>query len=211
MNLEHPMVHALDDDPAIQDALGRLIRRLAPIVVRDAAARLRKPLLGLTADAERLLVSAAWEGYARELRAVIERACAVAEGQFLTERELQGALPAEAPIALARPPAGAARTTPAANGDQEADLLTTVEREHIQRALQRAGGNKKLAAQILGVSRRALYRRLERLQLGDTITRRPRFDQVRQGSNGYDEPNRAASNPLEPNRTHSNPLEPNRT
>jgi DNA-binding NtrC family response regulator len=47
-----------------------------------------------------------------------------------------------------------------------------VEREHIQRALQRANGNKKAAARMLGLSRRALYRRLERLDLGDTIVRR---------------------------------------
>ena len=36
----------------------------------------------------------------------------------------------------------------------------------------RAGGNKKAAAKMLGLSRRALYRRLERLDLGATITRR---------------------------------------
>ncbi|MDQ3346862.1 MAG: hypothetical protein M3545_02750 [Acidobacteriota bacterium] len=36
----------------------------------------------------------------------------------------------------------------------------------------RAGGNKKAAAKMLGLSRRALYRRLERLDLSGTITRR---------------------------------------
>ena len=36
----------------------------------------------------------------------------------------------------------------------------------------RAHGNKKAAARMLGLSRRALYRRLERLDLGDTIMRR---------------------------------------
>ena len=46
------------------------------------------------------------------------------------------------------------------------------ERDHIQRALLRSGGNKKAAAKMLGLSRRALYRRLERLDLSDTITRR---------------------------------------
>jgi hypothetical protein len=48
-----------------------------------------------------------------------------------------------------------------------------VERDDIRRALERAGGNKKAAAQILGSSRRALDRRLERLDLGRTISRRP--------------------------------------
>jgi DNA-binding NtrC family response regulator len=52
------------------------------------------------------------------------------------------------------------------------DLLVTVERDHIERALVRAGGNKKAAAKMLGLSRRALYRRLERLDLSGTITRR---------------------------------------
>jgi DNA-binding NtrC family response regulator len=36
----------------------------------------------------------------------------------------------------------------------------------------RAGGNKKAAAKMLGLSRRALYRRLERLDLAATISRR---------------------------------------
>jgi DNA-binding NtrC family response regulator len=54
----------------------------------------------------------------------------------------------------------------------QADLLSDVERDHIQRALVRTGGNKKAAAKLLGLSRRALYRRLERLDLSDTISRR---------------------------------------
>ena len=60
--------------------------------------------------------------------------------------------------------------TPLHPGDS--DLLVNVEREHIQRALVRAGGNKKAAAKMLGLSRRALYRRLERLDLAATISRR---------------------------------------
>ena len=60
----------------------------------------------------------------------------------------------------------------AAAHDGNDDLLVTVERDHIQRALVRAGGNKKAAANMLGLSRRALYRRLERLDLSNTITRR---------------------------------------
>lgn len=179
MNLERHKLLLEDGDPTIHDALGRLVRRFAPLILRDAAQRLRKPLVGLTAEAERLLASAAWEGYARELRNVIERACILAEGQFITDKELQGALPAPGSLtAFAAPLSGSQPATAAAVDDRDGDLLTTVEREHIQRALQRAGGNKKLAAQILGVSRRALYRRLERLQLGDTITRRPRFEAV---------------------------------
>ena len=70
----------------------------------------------------------------------------------------------------AREPAAAM----AVNGGHETDtdLLVNVERDHIQRALVRTGGNKKAAAQMLGLSRRALYRRLERLDLSGTISRR---------------------------------------
>ena len=57
-------------------------------------------------------------------------------------------------------------------GVAESDLLVNVERDHIQRALVRANGNKKAAAKMLGLSRRALYRRLERLDLSSTISRR---------------------------------------
>ena len=69
--------------------------------------------------------------------------------------------------------AGRGRGCRAAGGD---DLLVNVEREHIQRALVRSHGNKKAAARMLGLSRRALYRRLERLDLGDTIMPPPRPD-----------------------------------
>ncbi|HET7617956.1 MAG TPA: sigma-54 dependent transcriptional regulator [Vicinamibacterales bacterium] len=133
---------------------------LTAAFVRETSARLEKPLLGLTAAAERLLISAAWEGNVRELRNVIERACILADGEFITERELAVSMPTLIMgTAPAAPPA-------------EADLLVNVEREHIQRALSRANGNKKAAARMLGLSRRALYRRLERLDLGDTIVRR---------------------------------------
>jgi DNA-binding NtrC family response regulator len=72
-------------------------------------------------------------------------------------RALTAAVPGEA-----APPAGADGADPA-----------VTERMNVQRALESARGNKKLAAELLGVSRRALYRRLERLHLGETITRRP--------------------------------------
>jgi DNA-binding NtrC family response regulator len=59
-----------------------------------------------------------------------------------------------------------------ASPEKTPDLLANVERDHIQRALVRTGGNKKAAAEMLGLSRRALYRRLERLELSATISRR---------------------------------------
>lgn len=58
-------------------------------------------------------------------------------------------------------------------GDAPLPTLSRLERQHVLRALELARGNKKAAAEMLGVSRRAFYRRLERLSLGDTIARRP--------------------------------------
>ncbi|HWJ55680.1 MAG TPA: helix-turn-helix domain-containing protein, partial [Vicinamibacterales bacterium] len=118
-----------------------------------------------------LLAAAPWDGNVRELRNVIERACLLADGGQLTTHDIQPCLPddgepAAADALSARPLAA----PPLADG--EPPLLATVERDHILRALQHARGNKKVAARLLGVSRRALYRRLERLGLEGTIVRR---------------------------------------
>ena len=139
---------------------------LTAAFVRAASDRLQKPLSGVTAGAERMLGTARWDGNIRELRNAIERACILADSDVISERELSSSLSSglETPAAFIEP---------AHTGDrEEPELLTTVEREHIQRALARANGNKKAAAKMLGVSRRALYRKLERLDLSATITRR---------------------------------------
>jgi DNA-binding NtrC family response regulator len=145
---------------------------LTAAFVRDTSDRLQKPLLGLTPGAERMLTAAQWDGNVRELRNVIERACILTDGDFITERELANSLPAAGPAAVVPvfPSAGPQAFVPAAS--PESDLLVNVERDHIQRALVRANGNKKAAAKMLGLSRRALYRRLERLDLSSTISRR---------------------------------------
>jgi two-component system response regulator HydG len=139
---------------------------LVAAFVRETSERLQKPLHGLTPGAERLLGGAPWDGNVRELRNAIERACMLADGDFITERELAVSMPV-----LQVPPSSASTLAPS-----DTDLLVNVEREHIQRALLRANGNKKAAARMLGLSRRALYRRLERLDLGDTIMRRREID-----------------------------------
>jgi DNA-binding NtrC family response regulator len=157
--------------PALRDRRED-IPYLTAAFVRASAERLQKALVGLTPGAERLLGAAAWDGNVRELRNVIERACILADGDFITERELAVSMPAVT-YTPGRPTAPAGRAADSAPPD---DLLVNVEREHVQRALVRANGNKKAAARMLGLSRRALYRRLERLDLGDTIMRRRETD-----------------------------------
>jgi len=153
--------------PALRDRRED-IPYLTAAFVRDTSERLQKSLIGVTPAAEKILASALWEGNVRELKNVIERACILADGEFITERELAVSMPAMQLGASA--PAHHARIR--SDADPDADLLVNVEREHIQRALLRANGNKKAAARMLGLSRRALYRRLERLDLGETISRR---------------------------------------
>jgi DNA-binding NtrC family response regulator len=134
---------------------------------RAAPPRLRKPLLGLTPAAERQLMARAWDGNIRELRNTIERACILAEGGWVTERELKQS--------TSRPsvPVGLPAQAPAANGFADGDdvKLSARERDHIRQVLERSGGNKMAAARMLGLDRRTLYRRLDRYGLG-SITRR---------------------------------------
>ena len=91
--------------------------------------------------------------------------------------EVRDAIVADLEVAVAR---ARALTLTAAGPGEAAPLAVAdgadpaaAERTQVQSALERAHGNKKLAAELLGVSRRALYRRLERLHLGETISRRP--------------------------------------
>jgi two-component system response regulator HydG len=143
---------------------------LTAAFVRQTSERLQKPVAGLTPGAERLLSAGHWEGNVRELRNVLERACILVDDEIISERELVVTMPSSSFVSAA--PADSAPRTAHGSTVPDRDLLVTVERDHIQRALVRAGGNKKAAAKMLGLSRRALYRRLERLDLSGTITRR---------------------------------------
>jgi two-component system, NtrC family, response regulator HydG len=130
--------------------------------VKEFAARFGKRIDGVTPTAEQILISGAWLGNVRELRNVLERACMLAEGHVLTERDVVGVMPA---VQDGAAPARAA-TAPSASQD-----LDQVEREHILRVLADMKGNKQAAARRLGISRRTLYRRLERHGLVDASSR----------------------------------------
>jgi two-component system response regulator AtoC len=128
---------------------------LTAAFVGDCATRMQKPLTGLTPVAERLLLNASWAGNVRELKNVVERACMLAEGNLITEREIEGTL---------GPALSRGQT---AQGRASTPALHTVERGHIVDVLRQVNGNRMAAAKILGISRRALYRRLERHQIAD--------------------------------------------
>ncbi len=95
----------------------------------------------LADDAERALLAHAWPGNVRELRNVLQRAALLARTDAITTAD------------LGLPPA----THAAAASADEPD------RASIEAALDRAGGVLAQAASELGLSRQALYRRLDRL------------------------------------------------
>src|SRR6267378_2695374 len=117
---------------------------LAAHFLRRYAARYRKAAMEFTPDAMEVLLRHSWPGNVRELDHAIERAMLMAEGGRVQARDfgLDGG--------------GAA----AAALDQMS--LEDVERVLIQKALTRAAGNVSEAANALGLSRSALYRRLKR-------------------------------------------------
>jgi DNA-binding NtrC family response regulator len=121
------------------------IPALAGFFLRRHAERYRKPLEGFDEDALHALLSHAWPGNVRELDHAVERAVLLARESAVHARDL-GLQPA--------PETGA----PAL----EQLTLDEVERVLIQRALRRHDGNVSEAAKTLGLSRSALYRRLER-------------------------------------------------
>jgi len=116
---------------------------------KGCARRLKRPVTGISPGAERLLQDAAWPGNVRELRNVIERACILSEAGLITERDLSSAL--SAPLAA-----------PASDAVPD-DRLSTLQHHQIERVLDEAGGNKSEAARRLGISRRALYRRIDEM------------------------------------------------
>lgn len=129
--------------------------------VRSFAERFSKPLGGLTTEAEQVLRDSPWDGNVRALRDVLERACILADGDFITEADLLAIMRHAPASATAAASAGfASRVAKSPAGLPAA--LCTIEREHIVRALERVRGNKAEAARLLGVSRRAFYRQLER-------------------------------------------------
>jgi DNA-binding NtrC family response regulator len=131
---------------------------LTAAFVREFATKLDRPIKGITSAAERLLQTAPWPGNVRELRNVIERACILSDSRIVTERELASAM------SLVLPPPDTGCTL---GGDRHADadpaLMSTAQREQIKRVLTQVGGNKAAAAKQLGISRRSLYRWLDRL------------------------------------------------
>jgi DNA-binding NtrC family response regulator len=112
-----------------------------------AAQRMGKTVSEISPEAFDRLLAHGFPGNLRELENIIEHGVALASGNTLTVDLLPETL-----------------TNPIVSGNAESPIQTleALEREHIQKALEHTGGNRALAAQLLGIDRVSLWRKLRR-------------------------------------------------
>jgi transcriptional regulator with PAS, ATPase and Fis domain len=108
-----------------------------------------KRISGVSPDAFCLLENYDWPGNVRELKNIVQRAVLVCDSEVIRPEHF--------------PP----RFQPGQLGKQQVTFdvgvtLEEVEREMISRTLAAAGNNRKKTAEMLGISRRALYNKLKR-------------------------------------------------
>jgi two-component system response regulator HydG len=123
---------------------------LADHFLRRFAAKNAKPLRGLSSEALQALEDYAWPGNVRELEHAIERAVVLARGEVLEVGDL--------PESVRTGPRGAAGQVVIPIGTP----MEEVERRLIHETLRHTGGDKTMAARLLGIAARTIYRKLER-------------------------------------------------
>jgi len=119
---------------------------LAEHFLKSYCTKYRKPKIKLTSSATKKLQDYAWPGNVRELQHGIERAIIMSESNMLTPDDFF--------------------FLNAQSDDQDASMdsynLEEVEKNLIQKAIQKSSGNISKAAKELGLTRASLYRRLEK-------------------------------------------------
>jgi DNA-binding NtrC family response regulator len=132
-------------------ARGSDVLLLALHFARRYAERTGRRALGLSRAAAEKLADYPWPGNVRELQNCIERAAALADHDHIVPDDLP-----ERVRTHKRSDALLASDDPAALVP-----LEVVEQRYVARVLEATGGNKTLAARILGVDRKTLYRKLD--------------------------------------------------
>ncbi|HZP40816.1 MAG TPA: sigma-54 dependent transcriptional regulator [Candidatus Binatia bacterium] len=139
-------------------------------------------IVGVSDEARALLMRHSWPGNVRELENAILRAAVLARGRTLVPEDfaLAGQPRAQAADVLPLEEAVRRRLTEllaadatAAAGDLHATLISAVERPLIELVLERAGGNQVRAAEMLGINRNTLRKKITDLgiELRRTTTR----------------------------------------
>jgi DNA-binding NtrC family response regulator len=131
---------------------GRDVVLLARALVERIGAELGRSGVALSGGAERALEAYSWPGNIRELRNVLEHAVLLADRTQLEAEDLREGLGSQA---TARPVAGAPSVAAGAT-------LAEAEKQHIQGVLATQGFVVPRAAQVLGISRTALYDRIKK-------------------------------------------------
>jgi len=125
---------------------------LAQRFLDAAAARSGKPVRSIAPAAAEKLLAYTWPGNVRELQNCIERAVALTAFDRITPDDLPEK------IRNYRP----SHVVVAGHDPSELPPLEEVERRYILRVLEATAGNRTLAAQVLGLDRKTLYRKLQR-------------------------------------------------
>ncbi|MBN1957050.1 MAG: sigma-54-dependent Fis family transcriptional regulator [Desulfuromonadales bacterium] len=131
---------------------GNDILLLAQHFIQQLAQRFNKSVSGLAQPVASCLLSYHWPGNVRELRNVIERALALSHHDRLTLEDL--------PEQLRHPSADMSLPV---MGDANSQILPLeeMERRYISHVLDRLDGNRTMAARLLGIDRKTLYRKLK--------------------------------------------------
>jgi len=137
-------------------ARGSDILLLAQLFLERYAAQSRRPATGMSSAAADKLLSYPWPGNVRELQNCIERAVALSQFDQIGVDDLPEKIKDHK----------TARIAIESNDPAELLPMDEVERRYIVKVLEAVGGNKTLAAQVLGFDRRTLYRKLERVREG---------------------------------------------
>lgn len=112
-----------------------------------------KPVKAVSEAALAMLIDYAWPGNVRELENIIERAMTLSRGETIVPDDLPAVIQGARGDRRILDDA-AERTLP----------LHEVEREYIAKILEKTGGNKYQAAQLLGIDRKTLYRKLSEME-----------------------------------------------
>ncbi|MCM2279726.1 MAG: sigma-54 dependent transcriptional regulator [Oligoflexia bacterium] len=119
---------------------------LAEHFLKKYAATNGARVTGFTKRAMAKLVNLRWEGNVRELENVIERAVVLAAGALIDEQDIPS-------------PDTASAEQFFASGTADFPTLDQLEKRYIALVMEKTGGRKDKAAQILGINRRTLYRK----------------------------------------------------
>ncbi len=132
---------------------------LANAFVHEFARENGKSITGISVEAAGLLMRHRWPGNVRELRTAMEHAAVLCRGEQILPRDLPNSVRTPESVTPLSGPVEPASSSVATVKDAEKQLIIN--------ALNETRGNRTLAAQKIGMSRRTFHRRLHHYQLED--------------------------------------------